>query len=101
MYNIFVLVKVTTNVNCIINVQLVDMQWKLSFATCSSRCPNMNTPLVTIKLTIALPNGSTTDKCFELEIAEFKVINVQDIYLSIAFNLIYWTIYEIDLCQFT
>ncbi|EDV19851.1 uncharacterized protein TRIADDRAFT_32872, partial [Trichoplax adhaerens] len=52
--------------------KLIDMQWKLSFATSSNRCPNMNTPLVTVMLTIALPSGSTRKKYLQLELSEFK-----------------------------
>jgi len=48
------------------------MDWKLSMSTSSSSCKNLDTPIVTLKLTLKNDNDERKYQSMELTIPEFQ-----------------------------
>ncbi|XP_062508626.1 COMM domain-containing protein 6-like [Corticium candelabrum] len=56
---------------------LVGMKWKLGVAMSSSSCRSLNTPYVTMVLSVGDASGLVRDHSFELSIAEFQNFSKQ------------------------
>lgn len=52
--------------------QLLDMKWKLSVGVSSSSCRSLNSPYITVLVTVTDPSGGVSSKSFEMAIGEFK-----------------------------
>uniref|UniRef100_T1JHH6 COMM domain-containing protein 6 n=1 Tax=Strigamia maritima TaxID=126957 RepID=T1JHH6_STRMM len=52
--------------------QLVDFQWRLGIMMSSDNCANLNTPYITLALTIKEANGELNKCCMEMSISEFQ-----------------------------
>lgn len=52
--------------------QLVDMKWKLGVAMTSHCCKNLNSPFVTLTLTVGNSSGQLSTHAFEMTVPEFK-----------------------------
>ncbi|XP_052796113.1 COMM domain-containing protein 6-like [Mya arenaria] len=52
--------------------QLLDIQWKVGVAVSSDQCRNLNSPYVTLTLTVADPDGSVKIHTLELTTIQFR-----------------------------
>ncbi|XP_022781259.1 COMM domain-containing protein 6-like [Stylophora pistillata] len=52
--------------------QLLEMKWKLSVGVSSSSCRSLNSPYITVLVTVTDPSGGVSSKSFEMAIGEFK-----------------------------
>ncbi|XP_065845666.1 COMM domain-containing protein 6-like [Oscarella lobularis] len=52
--------------------ELIDMKWKLGVAMSSSNCKSLNSPYVSMILTIADASGKIKNHSFELTVPEFQ-----------------------------
>ena len=57
----------------ILLLQLIDMRWKLSVGVSSSSCRSLNSPYVTVQITVSDPSGNPSTQSFEMTVSEFKV----------------------------
>lgn len=53
--------------------KLEKLDWKLSLATSSNHCKNLNAPIVTLSLTLKDRGGELQKKTMELTVPEFQV----------------------------
>ncbi len=53
---------------------MVNFEWRIGVAVCSSKCNNIYAPYVAVSFDINEPNGQTTSHNAELTYEQFKVI---------------------------
>jgi len=53
--------------------RLVDVKWKFGVSTCSNTCKNLNSPFVSLLLTVSDQDGNLSTHSMNLPLQEFKV----------------------------
>lgn len=56
--------------------QLIDIQWKVGVAMSSDQCKNLNSPFVTLTLTVSDPAGNLKTHTLELTMEQFRVFHL-------------------------
>ncbi|KAL4230715.1 COMM domain-containing protein 6 [Mactra antiquata] len=57
--------------------QLLDIQWKVGVAMCSDHCKQLNSPFVTLVLTVSDTRGNIKSHTLELTMEQFRNFNKQ------------------------
>ncbi|XP_046332646.2 COMM domain-containing protein 6-like isoform X1 [Haliotis rufescens] len=66
------LMATTSQLQCLNVGQLLDLQWRVGVAISSDDCKNLNSPTITLLLTIAETGGNITKHSVEMTLTQFR-----------------------------